>query len=256
MKKPIIDKDLTGLLRQCDNSELDTIVSIILAAPSQTLTLQEHYRAYQGDHKAYVDELVYEITSFGGNSLANMVRGQGVPYADMVRDVARHLSIKLTMADTVPTLETKIIIRILQLAYSRLSDEDKLALQDLLDLGDEEARDFFNGVSEEEAGQRIAAAGTSLLGDRIQHAIRLAARSARFRQTIMSTIKAGIAKIGSMGLGGPVSWTVAAGQAVYDLFGPNYTVAIGLVAEIGLLRQKHAQIARDMADFESETSLA
>lgn len=254
MKKPIVDKDLTGMLRHCDNEDLEPLVSIILAAPSQTLTLKEGYKAHPGDHKSYVDEIIYEITSFGGNTLANLVRGQGIPYADMVRDVAQHLSIKPSMSDTVPVLEEKIIIRILQLAYDKLSDEDKLALQDLLEMGSD-GNEVFDGVPEEEIGKRIATAGTSLLGDRIQHAIRIAARSARFRQTITSTIKAGLAKLGSIGLGGPVSWTVAAGQTIYEMFGPNYTVAIGLVAQIGLLRQKYAQMERDTASYEAEENL-
>ena len=130
MKNPVVDKDLTQLLRHCDNADLDPIVSIILAAPSQTLTLKEAYRAHTGDHKAYVDEIVYEITSFGGNSLANLFRGQGVPYADMVRDVASYLGVKPTVNDTTSLLEEKIILKVLKLSYDRLGEDDRLALQD------------------------------------------------------------------------------------------------------------------------------
>lgn len=277
MKKPIVDKDLTQLLRHCDSNDLESIVNIILASPSQTLSVQQEYRTHQGDHKRYVDEIVYEITSFGGNSLANIVRGQGVPYADMVRDVATKLGVRPSMDDTTPRLEEKIILRIIRLAYDKLSEEDRLALQDILSVGSDgtsssngidattdggagngtlvDNLDFSNGFPEEEISRRLATAGTSLLGDRIHNAIQIAARSARFRQTINSVVKAGLAKLAAVGLGGPVSWTMAAGQALYDLFGPNYTVAIGLIAQIGLIRQKYAQIQRDMVDEEIEAGM-
>lgn len=248
MKNPVIDKDLTQLLKQCEAEELEPIVSIILSSPSQTLTVQPAYRELQGQHLRYVDEIVYEITSFGGNSLANLVRGQGIPYAEMVRDVAGKLGIKPALTDTVPTLEGKILLRIIRLAYDRLNEEDRQALQELLELS--EGLDDSGEFPEAEISQQLASAGTSLLGDRIQNAIGIAARSAKFRQALNGVLKAGIAKIAVMGLGGPVSWAVAAGQALYDLFGPNYTIAISLIAQIGLLRQKYEQIGRDMIEEE------
>jgi uncharacterized protein YaaW (UPF0174 family) len=257
MKNPVVDKDLTQLLRHCDNADLDPVVSIILAAPSQTLTLKESYRAHAGDHKAYVDEIVYEVTSFGGNSLANLVRGQGVPYADMVRDVATYLGVKPTVNDTTTTLEEKTILKVLKPSYDRLGEEDKLALQELLSIGAtdaEEGIDFGDGFPEEQIGQALATAGTSLLGDRIQNAIQTAAKSARVRQTMATVVKSALAKVATAGLGGPVSWTVAVGQGIYELFGPNYTIALGLITQIGLLRQKYAQLQRDLTAEEQEAA--
>src|ERR1043165_1559759 len=119
MKNPVFDKDLTPLLRGSDNGDLDPIVELILSAPSQTLTIKPSYREHTGDHKNYVDEIVYEITSFGGNSLANLVRGHGIPYAEMVRDVAGKMMIKPSLVDTTATLEEKVILKILRLSYDR-----------------------------------------------------------------------------------------------------------------------------------------
>jgi uncharacterized protein YaaW (UPF0174 family) len=260
MKKPVYDKDLTQLLRHSDNEDLDPIVSIILSSPSQTLTIKEGYRDHVGDHKAYADELVYEITSFGGNSLANLVRGQGVPYAEMVRDVAATLGIKPQLVDTTPILEQKVILRILKLSYDRLGDDDRIALQGLFEPADgdghdgdgREPLDFNDGFPEEEISRRLATAGTSLLGDRMQNAIHVAARTTKMRQAITSVVKSAVAKVATIGLGGPVSWSVAVGQAIFEIFGPNYTIALGLVAQIGLLRQKHVQLQRDSVAMSME----
>lgn len=252
MKNAPFDKDLTALFKECDNEDLDPIVNIILSATSQTLTVQKEYKEHTGDHKTYVDAIVYEINSFGGNSLANLVRGHGVPYAEMVRDVAGKLGVKTGPTDTIASLEMKIILRILKLSYEQLGEDDQLALRELLDLGDE--LDFSEGFPEDEIGSRLGTAGQSLIGDRIQNAIRTAARSAQIRQTLVGLVKSGITKIATAGLGGPVSWTLAIGQTIYDLFGPSYTIALGLVAQIGLLRQKHAQVLRD-ADIPEEMEM-
>jgi uncharacterized protein YaaW (UPF0174 family) len=276
MKNPVVDKDLTQLLRHCDNDELEPIVTMILSAPSQTLTMQPGYKEHQGDHKAYIDEIVYEITSFGGNSIANLTRGHGVPYGEMVQAVAKKLGVKPGATDTTPLLEEKILLKVLRLSYDKLSEDDRVALQGLLfgaqngngdggvigngiapedsTAGSLPSNELLAGLSEEDFSRRLATASTSLLGDRLQHAIDIASRSVQMRQVLTSIMKAAVAKIATVGVGGPLSWAVAAGQAIYDLFGPNYTFALGLVAQIGLLRQKHVQIQRDQALPEVETA--
>jgi uncharacterized protein YaaW (UPF0174 family) len=250
MKNPIFDKNLTPLLRGCTNLELDSIVEIILTAPSQTLTVQGAYREHAGDHHSYVDEIVYEITSFGGNTLANLVRGRGVPYAELVRNVATELNLPPTFTDTTATLEMKIIIRVLKLTYDKLSPEDRIALQDILAVDDDPAGeiDFSEGFPEREISNRLASAGTALLGDRIGHAVETAAASTRVRRTLLGFIRSGVTKIATAGLGGPISWTLAIGEALAHLFAPNMTIALALITQVGLLRQENAHAELDNAD--------
>ncbi len=110
------------------------------------------------------------------------------------------------------------------------------------------------GAGKTEIGKVLGTAGPSLLGDRIQNAIQTAARSARVRQSVTSIVKSALAKVATAGLGGPLSWTMAVGQGVYELFGPNYTIALGLIAQIGLLRQKYDQLQRDIAEQQEEAA--
>lgn len=162
MKNPVFDKDLTSLLKNCENDDLDPIVQTILSLPSQTMTLRPEYKEHQGDHKSYVDAIVYEITSLGGHTLANLARGHGVSYADMVHDVAEKLDVTTSSEDSVGTLEEKIILRILRLSAREMSEEDRVALADLLalereingradddDLVDEEEDEDVDGEDDE-----------------------------------------------------------------------------------------------------------
>jgi uncharacterized protein YaaW (UPF0174 family) len=251
MKNPVFDKDLTPLLKKCTNDELDQIVQLVLSAPSQTLTVQKNYREHSGDHKSYIDEIVYEITSFGGNTIANLVRGHGVPYSEMVRDVAGRLMIEPSITDTTATLEEKIILKILKLAYDKLSVEDRIALGELINLSVKADGMEGEEFPEAEVSANLATSASSLVGDHIQNAIERASRSTKMRQALVATVRSGMMKLALLPLGGPVSWAAAAGQAVYDLFGPNYTRALSIIAQIGLLRQKYQQMEHSGASSNS-----
>jgi uncharacterized protein YaaW (UPF0174 family) len=252
MKNPVFDKDLTPLLRECSNDELESIAQLILAAPSQTLTIQKSYRDHSGDHKSYVDEIVYEITSFGGNSIANLVRGHGVTYAEMVRDVAKRLMINTAITDTTETLEEKIILKILKLSYDRMEVEDRIALGQLINLSVKADNNGHSVFPEKEISAGLAASASTLMGDRIQNAIEIASQSARIRQTVVAGARSIMMKLALIPLGGPISWSMAAGQAIYDLFGPSFSRSLSLISQIGLLRQKSKQAVRDRVNQDME----
>jgi uncharacterized protein YaaW (UPF0174 family) len=252
MKNPVFDKDLTPLLRECSNEELDSIVQVILAAPSQTLTIQKAYRDHVGDHKSYVDEIIYEITSFGGNSIANLVRGHGVSYAEMVRDVAKRLMVTASITDTTETIEEKIILKILKLSYDRMEVEDRIALGQLINLSVKADSNGNSEFPEEEISSRLASSASTLMGDRIQNAIDIAEHSARIRQTVVAGTRSIMMKLALIPLGGPISWSMAAGQAIYDLFGPSLSRSLSLISQIGLLRQKSKQSERDRVEQDIE----
>lgn len=258
MKNPVFDKDLTTLFRNSENIDLEPIVETILAAPSQTLTVKSDYKEHMGDHKAYIDALVYEIQSFGGNSLANLVRGHGVPYVEMVRDVAKKLGIKPSLTDTVATLEEKVLLKIIRMSYELMDESDRLALADLFDLGNTagDKIEFGAEFPEAEISRHLADGATSLMGDRIHHAVELAARSARLRRSIIGATRLVMAKLATASLGGPLSWTAAIGQGIYELFGPNYTTALALVANVALIRQKQEQLQRDQIGDETPETIS
>lgn len=248
MKNPVFDKDLTALLRNCENSDLDPIVETILSIPSQTLTRQKSFREHRGDHKAYVDEIIYEITSLGGNTLANLVRGHGVAYREMVCDVAAKLGIHAGASDDVETVEEKVILKLLHMAYRKMSAEDRSALAELINAGfpEGESIDFDDNFPELEISRRLGDGATSLLGDRLQHAIDIASHSTRVRRGLVGATKLVLTRMATGALGGPISWAATLGEGLYNLLGPNYPASVALVAHIGLIRQKYEQIDRDM----------
>lgn len=292
MKNPVFDKDLTTLFKNCENVDLAPIVETILSLPSQTLTLQPAYKLHAGDHRAYVDELVYEVTSLGGHTLANLARGHGVAYADMVHDVADKLDVRSGEDDAVATLEEKIILRVLRLSAEHMTEDDRIALADLLSL-EEEIRsatesDEFDDADDDleqdetdlfetpggrddnvdvadvvlierdafpgdEVGRRLADSATALVGDRIFSAVDHVARTTRIKRAMIAASKVLIVKAVTSRLGGPLSWFAAIGRGLHDLMGPNYAASLSLIAHVGLIRQKYEQLERDVS---AETAMA
>lgn len=246
MKNPVFDKDLTPLLRQCDNTDLQAIIDVILADTRQTLDRQAAYLEHQGDHRSYVDEIVYEVTSFGGNSLTNLVRGHGITYAEMVHEVVGLLGIHAPVGADVARLEQLVVLKLLKLGREDMDEADTTALAELLELsaGIDNA-DAGASVDQEELSRRLATEATSLSGDRIRSAVESAKRAVQRRGAATAVLRAALVKLGTSGLGGPASWTATALQTVYELFGPNHATTVTLVATIGLIRQKQLQIERD-----------
>ncbi len=273
MRNSTHDRDLTPLLRQCDNDELSDIVDIILSSPRETLSLSPAYRRHRGDHHAYLDEIVNEISSLGGNSIANRVRGRGVLYEQMVRDVARLLGVSVypthgamdSSADadaasrrirerlSTERIEELIIMRLLALARNHMDETDRLALAGLLELtdgadGSEHRAEYLS--------ERLATTATSLDGHRLRRAIDAASVRASRRATSGSLFRTAVVMVAARALGRLFSVGAAAGQSIVEALEPARSLEARLIARIGLLRHKHAQMYRDMREPSLDRSWA
>jgi hypothetical protein len=94
------DGDLVPLLRSASQDDLGILVQYIMKAATSELELYPDFKlenpsanddppVFGGNHALYVDDISAEIQKFGGNTIVNIFRGgQGVPYAEVARDVA------------------------------------------------------------------------------------------------------------------------------------------------------------------------
>ncbi len=79
------DKHL-DLLSKVDNKSLDVLVTIITKdkdgtlRDSEDLTLQDRYKQYNPDHTKYWDLIAADYQYFGGNTVVNATRSEGVLY--------------------------------------------------------------------------------------------------------------------------------------------------------------------------------
>lgn len=92
--KKIKSGDLYALLAVCTNDELDPIVKTLLGATTNFLEVNDVYKKFSPNHIMYHKEICDELRTFGGNSFANIFRGNGPEYSELVDDVCEKLDVK------------------------------------------------------------------------------------------------------------------------------------------------------------------
>ena len=130
------DHDLVPLLRSTSNELLDPLVGYLTADGegriSSELDLTDAYKTYYPDHLKYADEISAELQLFGGNTIVNQIRGHGVRYAEICRDAAKRLKVNFNETASVENIESQILMKVLEDAWDKMSDEEKRAFLDEL----------------------------------------------------------------------------------------------------------------------------
>lgn len=106
------DTDLYEVLCNATPDELGRLVEVL------------HYRKF-GRERVAIDcrdpaRVAFVVQMYGGNDLANIKRGHGVVYRQIVEDVAAHLNIDLGGAHSIAEMEHRI-------ACALVDDFDKLS---------------------------------------------------------------------------------------------------------------------------------
>jgi uncharacterized protein YaaW (UPF0174 family) len=180
--------------------------------------------------------LVQEIEKDGGNSLANLFRGNvGVSYFEILLDCAEKLDIKLDREDrnhSVESLEELIVIQSIEKYLEKASLEDRTQIEQALkELGAEKqsvSNAIMQGVGSAALMILIQQAGKQVVTQVIKTImLRIAAIEAgkRTAQTIMYAV--------------PLVNVLFAAWTIYDLSGPAFRKTIPTVLNIALLRLQH-----------------
>jgi uncharacterized protein YaaW (UPF0174 family) len=204
-------------------------------------------------------KLQKDICWEGGHGFANTYRGQGTGYLDILDEVADELKIrnipsynsKVKYYDEIESLkydqektnilgidyaekvEEKIILKVLEITYKEMSEQDKLSFDAQIN---KIAKEFDSNITEKLTGT----AGLMALGNLGGFA------TYTFLTTAMSTITMGTLGFGaytaattllSIALG-PVGWAGLGAATILALGKPDYQKLIPIVATIGAIRQR------------------
>lgn len=237
------DNDLIPLLRQASSEDLGMLVEYLHKAHNEDLSSVPEFetqnprakeKVYDGDHRTYADDIAAEIQRYGGNSFANAFRGgKGVPYIEVVRDVADTLKVNYNKDADAATIEGQIQLKVLEKAYEQMSNEERAELLKEL------------GVS---TSSGIPAALPAMA---IQAAIRLGGFAAYKMALIIANAVAkaligrGLSFAANRALAqamkafaGPIGWAITAAWTLIDLAGPAYRIIIPCVVQIAYIRQR------------------
>src|SRR5688572_12409185 len=92
------DPDLE-FLKDCANDDLDILVTYLIGPEdnrrlTEDLSLTDEFRQHHPDHQKYWSLIAAELQLFGGNTLANVLRGgEGVVYKEVLCDVCDKMEV-------------------------------------------------------------------------------------------------------------------------------------------------------------------
>jgi len=174
-----------------------------------------------------------ELQHFGGDSIVNLLRREGVLYKEILSDVCDKIKVKHNKKDSAYDIENLLIARLVEISWEKMSDAEK-----------QEALDFMN-ISDSLGGISILAIINIIKTGRfgsLQWSSWLA-NSAQIVFGDVAIVGAGAAAafIGGRGAAAIAGPLAAIALTVPLLSGAAYRVTMPAVIQIAYMRRKYEQ---------------
>ncbi|MCI6442142.1 YaaW family protein [Treponema sp.] len=226
------DNDLNPVLERASDADLLPLVEYMLKKLSNGIDTDERYKSDPKKPTSYADLIADEIRLFGGNTFANLARGGvGVPYKEVVCDVADKMKVSYNKASTVERIELLIVQKIFEDSIEKMTEEDRQKL--IKDLG-------IRGIPVGSSATMIMQAIIKMGGFKsYQIAVIVANSIAKFilGRGLSFAANASLTKIMSI-FAGPLGWVISSLWTLIDIAGPSYKTTIPCVIHVAMLRQK------------------
>ena len=234
------DEDLE-FLREMESKDIDSLVEILTqdkngkARWTENLTKHGLYKQHYPDHQKYLDLILEEIQTFGGNTFANKVRGQGVLYKEILRDVADKMKANYNKNSSVETIETNLLMKVLSDSLEKMSEEER---KEIIKSLEPEAMDSLKDFK----AQTVTIALQALIrmgGFRSYQFLLILANAiakAIVGKGLSLATNAALIKATSI-FSGPIGLVITSAWMTIDIAGPAYRVTIPMVINICCLRQ-------------------
>jgi uncharacterized protein YaaW (UPF0174 family) len=228
----IFDADLNPVLENSSNEDLEILVSYLNKKMSCGLTKSDAYKRHSPNHSKYADLIAKEIRDMGGNSFANLFRGEGPSYYEIVCDVADKLKAPYNKEKSIEDIEHAILETILVKTFDSMSNDEK--------------KKFLASMSEKAGLSKGGITSAALIaifrsGGFYSYQLTLMIANQIARQVLgrglMLATNAGLTRTLSV-LTGPIGWVITGLWTALDLAGPAYSVTIPCVVHVAMLRKK------------------
>ncbi|GAA7592595.1 DUF3944 domain-containing protein [Helicobacter pylori] len=233
------DEDLE-FLKRLSSSDLKDLFDVLVYAEdgqkrdTQELTYSEEYKKHGDNYAQYTERIAEELQYYGGNSFANLFRGEGALYKKILCDVCDHLKVNYNEKSETSLIEENMLAKILEKSLEEMSDEEKREVGRELDIKN------IDSLSK----QALSAAFLGLLKTDDFHAYQLAisVANAVVGKTLGGGLTAVAGKVAlkkTLGiLAGPIGWAITGTLVSVSLAGPAYRVTVPACVLVATLRRK------------------
>lgn len=251
--KYAFDADLDTVLQAASNEDLDPLVEFITHAQiSEDLSSSKEYKQYFPNHQRYLHVLSHEIRSFGGHTVANLMRrGQGPSYHTIVCDVAKRLKLRCDEDEPIAAIERRILAHVLKDIYGHLDEEQKqLFVQEVQQYQCNNSAMVVRAVEKEDFGE-LSPKTLTLLSVVIASSVARIMGLTSLVPLVGGAFASSVSRLIGL-LGGPLGWLTTAFFSIYEFGGPAYRVTVPCVIHIAMLRIKQAN---SLLEYKSQNQL-
>lgn len=234
MSDLILDEGLytsLNFLKECTNSELDPLVKILTDDPNSDLLISNVYKEHKPNHQKYINKIIDDYETYGGNTIANIFRGNGVGYKEILDDICNKMKVNVVKGASLGVMELALATKITEDAIDKMTPEERM--------------EFAKGIDPK-------------MTNFTKHAVTIAARMAIKEAGFVAyqLLTSLIYTIGTTVLGktvpwvvyqtstkwlgtfaGPVGLAVMGAWTVVDIAGPAYRITTPATIYISALRQ-------------------
>ncbi len=224
------DTDLTPVLENASNEELQILHDIIVDRDTEELTGHRLYKEFYPDHQKYADVIADEIREFGGNTFHNLLRGEGPEYIEVVRDVARKLDAPFADHHGVVEIEHSILTTVITKSLEKMPDEERRAFLKEFGMTNLSAAGGLSAMAVQGLLRAGGFASYKLMLIVVNTVVKAAiGRGLAFAANTALTRVLGVAI-------GPVGWVATGLWTVVSLGDPAYKITIPSVIYVAWLR--------------------
>ena len=232
----VYDENLNPVLARASNEELGILHDIFIDKVSETLTTEDAYEEHYPNHGKYADLIAKELREFGGNTFANLFRGEGPHYYEIVCDVAKSVKAPFSEGQEIADVEASILATILAKAFEKMSEEEKLVILEEIGKSD---KSWVRGGSAM-AFQAVLKAG-GFASYKLMLIVVNALVKGAIGRGLPLVVNAALTR--AMGIAiGPIGWAFSIILTLIEIGAPSYKVTIPSVAYIAMLRAKQQTV--------------
>jgi len=236
---------LSEVLHRADVEDLDVLTDYVTDRGEGRLALdgdicKRLVRCKQAGHYSESDRdlIAQEIRAFGGNTMINLFRREGIKYEELVVDVASHLKANFPKSADVAEIEYAILQKIFTDSIAKMSDDERRQVLQELNVGD------LTGLGPAQlaavlATARLAGFGTYKMALVVANSI---SRSL-LERGLTPAINAGLSRTLSLVIG-PIGWIITGLWTVADMASPAYRVTVPCVIQVAYMRLKERSKAQ------------
>lgn len=243
------DQSIDGfnVVNVMSNDELEVLVKIITEKGSLTefLSVDDKYKKYSPNHQMYKDLIIKELSEFGGNSIMNLIRGNGPAYKEILCDVCDKLKVNYNNNAKVERIENSLLEKVLEDSWENLSDSER---EELLKVASGK-----KNFSAAHGASSVLFIGLFRAGGFASYKLALiianAVTKAIIGRGLSLAINAGLVRSLAI-ISGPIGWLLTGIWTAVDIAGAAYRVTVPSIIYIVAMRQIY--INKDMEKLLAE----